>query len=188
MTQKAEKKPSEFAIELLRDLARAFTLHHHNLKVDGAEMTGGIVLAIKCDRDDHPKLVGSQGKHIQSLQAIMRALGAKIGKKINLTLLEPDQGEKGPPRPFQPNPHWNRELVESLMRGVLSACLPGSYRLESASSELGLTTYEVIPEQWGEICEREFPLAVHAIFHAIGKNQGVDLHVNFTRAEQPAAA
>lgn len=188
MTQK-EKKPSEFALELLRDLASAFTRHPRNLEVDGSDMTGAIVLAIRCDRDDHPKLVGSQGKHIQALQSIFAAHGEKTGRRVNLTLLEPAKGQKGPPVQFQPDPNWNRELVKSLMGRVLDACLPEPYRLNIADSALGLTTIEVLPQRWGELCQRgDFARAVHAIFHAIGKTQGVDLHVNFTKAPAGTAA
>lgn len=179
MTTTAQKH-SEIAIPLLRELVKAYTRHPETLKVDGADMTAAVVMTIKGDRDDHPKLVGSAGKHIQAIRTIFAVVGAKMGRKINITLLEPDMGTKGSPTTFTANPNWDSGPLLELLGKVLDASMPCDYELNPVRIS-DLTTIEVIPAQWCELYEEEFPAALHAIFHAIGKTQGHDVHLNFVR-------
>lgn len=175
-------------IEILRELVCGYTRHHDKLKVDGADMGTTIIMAIRGDIDDHPKLVGTKGKHVWALETIVQAIGRKMGRTVRLTLMDPLPGEQGPPAVFKPNPNWVEGAIVFLLRLVLDAALPTPYSLE-VMHVLDLTTIQVRPAVWGDLCERgDFAKAVHAIFHAVGKTQGRDVHIDVCKAEQPAAA
>lgn len=187
MTTNQTTTPKD-VINLLRDLVLSYTRHHEYVKTEGRDMGSAIVLAVKANRDDHPKLVGTGGKHIWALQTIFAAIGAKMRRRINLTLLDPTEGEKGPPATFKVNPHWQPEPMLELLTRVLDATMPVPYSMQHGTL-MELTSIQVRPCVWEDIFEKGgLANAIHAIFHAIGKTQGQNVTIEFTKAETPASA
>lgn len=180
--------PAEFAKALLRDLVGAFTKRPDQLRVNAADMTGAVVISLETgDHNDYRKIVGTAGKNIKALQIIMAMHGAKVSRRINLTLIE-FSGADAPRETYQwiRDPDWDARPTVALIRRVMDACLPVSWQLNVVRTG-PLTTMEVIPQAWCEVCGRpEFPLALHGIFHAIGKTGGADVHVQFAKAGVPA--
>lgn len=164
---------------LLRDLASAFTREPKNLRVEGAQRGANIIMSLQTDADDHPRLVGSQGKHILAMQTLFAIAGHNQGIKTTLTLLEPWGGTKQPVQPFQQNPDWQPDDTEQLMRRVLDATMPVPYTLEHIALG-GLSTFEITPLATAGNMTKAIPMiqeALHLLFHAAGKTQGRTIHV-----------
>ena len=121
----AQKIPTDLAVELIREVAESYTRHHRDLHIEAGMLSSAIQITVQANRDDHPKLVGSQGKHVWALQLIASLMGGKAGIPIRLTLLEPIIGDKGQPaRNSVPDPTWKPNHIENVIRRILAAALP----------------------------------------------------------------
>lgn len=167
------KQPIDIALDLLRDLARGFTRHHDELRVNGGELGGKLVLSYQGHGEDHPKLVGTRGAHVFAMTTIFSQLGKKWNRTVRLTLLEPREKVAAAHIPYVPDANWNDKPLLDLMRRVLENTLD-VYTLESIGE--GFTAINVTAE-----VTPDFAQSVHNIFHAIGKNQGRFVTVEFSR-------
>lgn len=171
-------KPANDAVEFIRELAKGFTKHHRDLQIDGAELPSRNVLTIQAHKADHPRLVGTQGVNIRALQTLIAAFGEKAAKLHTLTLLDPRVGQREESQPFAPDPKWKPKATMDRLRRTLDATMPCAYTI--AHADVGeLTTFEVVPaENALPLIERgDYARALHVIFHAIGKNEGRQIHV-----------
>lgn len=169
------------ATTLLRDLAQAFTLHHKALKADGREVGTLIMLTLQADTDDHPKLIGTKGKHIIALQTLFQAM--RLSRPASLTLLEPTPAPREPITPFDPNPEWTPDSVIALATRVLAEICSQPFTIKvEAVGEMSVLLVETNELQQDGPIQR----SLHAIIHAIGKCQGRLVHVNVAPA--PTAA
>lgn len=168
------------AIDFVRNLARRYTKHAGHLQVDGGETGGIVVVAMRAHRDDHPRLVGSGGKNISALQWLCARFGDKAGKRVRLTLLDPIAGDKGPLHEFTEDPNWSQESTEKLLREVLGAVFQGAFEVECMRVP-GLATFTVkLPGVADPVRAADLKSALHTLFHAIGKNEGQQIHVDVT--------
>lgn len=177
------------AADLLRDIASRYTRFHKELKVNGRELGQTINLTLQGHRDDHPKLVGSQGKHIWALQQIFAAAGRRAGRAVRLTLLEPSIGEKQGPSEFVANHEWTPDATMDLLSRILAAASLGGVAAEPVDNG-ELTTLVIKVEDPLDSAARwatgELGRALHLIFHAIGRTEGRQIHVEvFTEDGQP---
>ncbi len=169
-------------IELLRDLARGFTAHHSALEVHGADASAGrIITAIRAHGEDYPKLVGSRGKHHNAMQTILHAIGEKLGKDIDYTLMPAERVPKVPDE-FRPASDWKSKKMRTLLERVLAMAF-GVRAFSIKIRTEGQKAVFVVTTDQPELATRlDFHLAVHTIFHAIGKTEGMLVHVEFKRA------
>jgi predicted RNA-binding protein YlqC (UPF0109 family) len=165
--------------KLLRELVAAFTRHHAELKVDGAKMGSGIQLSLQAHRDDHPRIVGSCGTHIRAIQNLFGFMGRRLGIQVRVTLLEPNRGEKWPLEPYVENTEWRVGPMLNILTNVCGAVFGEGATCEPA--DIGeMTVIEVRPGAgWCALMDdTRTPLALHLLFHAIGKAQGRIVHVH----------
>jgi predicted RNA-binding protein YlqC (UPF0109 family) len=175
------------AVELLRDLCRGFTSHHAELAVHGADVSHTkAILAIRCHPFDFPKLVGGKGKHHRAIQTIFSTIGQRLGRDMEFTLLPVERREKQPDE-FRADEQWNPEPMRKLLDRVLAMAFGATACSLELTHDGDVSTFVVnCPEDvFGRI---DFHLAVHAIFHAIGKTQGRLVHVEFKAAEAAVIA
>lgn len=170
------------AIELLTDLAKGFTAHHRDLQVHGADASSSkTILAIRSHPWDYPKLVGAKGKHHRAIQTIFSTVGQRVGREIEFTLLPVERRDKQPEQ-YLPNDDWDPRPMHSLLERTLAmafgaeACL-----LFVRHDSQELSTFMVETCETAILGNVEFHLALYAIFHAIGKNQGRLVHVEFVQ-------
>lgn len=176
--------PGQKAEALVRDLVNAFTREPKHLRIATADRGGTILMSLQTDADDHPRIVGTQGKHIWALLFITALMGRKTGQRINLTLLEPWGGKRLPVLPFIPDPNWKPDRTLALAERVIEAAMPCGCSLEPVN--VGeLTTLELKPDEWSPEIEG-LGKAMHLLFHAAGKAQGRTIHVTMLPPNGPA--
>lgn len=184
-TTRKPPTPATIAAKLLRDLAGAYVRQPAELDVDGNSIGQKVLLTLQGHKDDHRRLVGSQGQHIWALQTIFAAASRKAGVPIEVALLDPCKGEKGELRPFEENPAWKPFPTMRLIRRVLEATLPDGFRLRGIPTG-ALYTIEITPAVWEPWLEA-FAKAVHLLFHASGNTNGHRINVATINPETGAA-
>lgn len=172
-TNQPAKHPGDADIlQLLGDLVRGYSRHHKDLVVHGVKLAGSYALSIQGNKDDHGRLVGEQGKNIRALKAIFERIGRKIRFPTDVILAPPTVGFQGKQLVFEPDPDFRHGATTALLERTLSFCLARSYSL-AIGEGIGSTEYELTPDQVElPIIRGDFIAALHAIFHAIGKNRG----------------
>lgn len=186
----AEMDPVVYAaVSLLRSLTTAYTRHHEQLETEGRKVGSQIMLTIRAHADDHPKLVGSKGKHIWALQQIFQAAGRRAGETVQITLLPPVHGQRGRELEYVENEHWTPDNMAELLEMVLEATTISGVLMDPQDVG-GMTTFLLVPGDANDPAARwdEKPglaHALHLLFHAIGKTQGHIVHVQ-VEAEKPS--
>jgi uncharacterized protein len=54
----------------------------------------GVLISLKVDKDDMGRIIGKDGQTAKSLRTLLRVIGSRQEKRINLKVLEPE-GEEG---------------------------------------------------------------------------------------------
>lgn len=177
---KKKQKASGNAL-LLRELVGAFVQKPDAITVAVEDVPGGEMLCFRVDRNDHPRVVGAMGKHIQALRTIFRFIEAREGRKVQLMLLEPNAGRREPTQPFVPNMDWNPQPVRDVLNALLAKIFTKPFEVEITSAEETSNIEIRSEESEQEICEALSDY-LQPIFHAIGKQQGRQIYVS---AAQP---
>jgi predicted RNA-binding protein YlqC (UPF0109 family) len=127
MAKKNEAKPRKSTTadeDLLVDLVAAFCQHARDIGVNTQRQGGeNVMIEFDVNRDDHPRVVGGQGKHITALRTIFEFIGAREARRIRLMLKEPTRGQRGLNAPFKANFDWDAEPTVKLLRRVLDRIL-----------------------------------------------------------------
>jgi uncharacterized protein len=74
-------------------LVRELVEHPELVRVSSTESADGLSIEVAVGPDDVGKVIGRDGRTIQSIRNIVSALGRKIGTRVRVELL----GEKKPP-------------------------------------------------------------------------------------------
>lgn len=78
--------------QLLKTIVTAIVDNKDAVEIKPLEGEGFIVLELKVSNEDIAKVIGKQGRIIQSIRTIMKAAGARIRKPTEVKLLsEPRQ-------------------------------------------------------------------------------------------------
>jgi predicted RNA-binding protein YlqC (UPF0109 family) len=174
-TTTTDATPAQTAREFFRKLILGYTQHENDLEVSAGDLPGRIVITVRANRDDHPRIVGTRGAHIMALQSIAAAYGRRNNTKIALTLLEPVRGEKAQLRPFEAAENWNEGETMELMNELLDRTTPQGWHADHVAVA-ELSTIQITRAD-GEPVPADFVQSLHLLFHAIGKNQGRQIHV-----------
>lgn len=151
--------------EMLATLVRGFTRFHKDLTMEATDYGPSLtMIRAQANRADHPRVVGSQGKHVMALQSLCRRIGELHGANVQFSLIEPVRGEKLPPEPFVLSPKWKPGTIVAMLESVLSWVLPGA---KVKVREDAHTVLVVKSEP-----DTEIALALNLLFRAIGRNQG----------------
>ncbi len=172
------------AVTLLREVILSYTQHGENLVTTSERYTTSIAINVQAHRDDHGKIVGTNGQNIWALKTIFNFIGRGMQTNIRLTLLDPAVGEKQAITPFQRNPEWKPDKALALMRKILDIVLREPYNLEALGDIE--TTLEILPSKNERLKlinphtkeRNDFGHALYDIFQAIGKSDGHDIHID----------
>lgn len=166
---------------LIRDIVRGYTTDHGDIELTTQELTTTVMISLRGSANDHRRLVGSRGRHVWSLQRIAGLCGARIGKSVRLSLLEPKDGDRGPDLGFTPVENWDSGPFMLLFRRTIKATAPEGTTVKAAHAGHN-TTLEVTMTAIGSAF-REFAQSLQALFFAIGKMQGRVITVTFIGPE-----
>jgi predicted RNA-binding protein YlqC (UPF0109 family) len=173
----SQPDPIETVTALMRDLVSAYTRHHEALRITAERMGPSIGITLQAHKDDHPRLVGARGAHIWALQCIFAFIGARLGRPVKVTLMEPWTGEKMPLRGYEEKPDWDEKPMLALLGRIVGAIVGNNVRTEAVSNG-GMTNILVQTPDWSELMTKhQLGLALHQLFHAIGKLEGRIVHV-----------
>lgn len=166
------------AEKLLCDLVLAFTRHHKDLKIQSGKVGNKWIATVQCHADDHPKLVGKDGRQIWGIKRLFQTIIARrIGKTVEINLLDPVAGKRMPTPEFKANPNWDHgQLVALLTRTLkLSLSLPFQIKIVPIANQTGIEL-KVNPL---EIDSVRGPMmdALQNLFKAIGRHDGRDIHL-----------
>ena len=91
---------TENLVEVARSLIELYTINHEHLEVKPITMNSGVVLTIKTDSSDAPKVIGSKGANIRALETLFHTLGETYGIILDIDLLDakPVYGARDRPR------------------------------------------------------------------------------------------
>ena len=53
----------------------------------------GVLITLKVDKEDMGRIIGKDGQTAKSLRTLLRVIGSRSEKRINLKVLEPEGGE-----------------------------------------------------------------------------------------------
>jgi len=171
-----ETKMTEDTIEimdLLRELVESFTEHHNALKIEAKEYPGACYWMIKVHADEQPKVVGRRGTNIRALSVIIAAIGAAIGEKYTLRLLEPDPAIRRDHTPRKTVTSYDPARAIELLRWAVAAIL------NEDDDKVGIDCQEPVPFNYtlritapAQITP-EVQEALRIIWTAAGQSDGV---------------
>jgi predicted RNA-binding protein YlqC (UPF0109 family) len=179
-------------IALLRDVVMAYTRHHNDLKIEGANMGGSVALGIQSHLDDYGRLVGYAGGNIWALNVIFSRIGELLRQPVVVRLHESKVGTETQLQPFQPDQNFKHAPTTALLVRVLAMSLRFSCRLKVADV-IHETHYEIdAPDDEKTIIWQstepqfvatqfvftDYIRAIRNIFRAIGKNRGRVIRVH----------
>jgi predicted RNA-binding protein YlqC (UPF0109 family) len=168
----SNSKLKDEMVSLMEEIIQAFTKHHDDLSISGTALHCSISIVIQGHTDDHPKIVGTKGQHILSIQTIFQYIGEMIDMPIRVKLLEPERGQRLPKPEFKNAPSWDHSDALELMKRINSMIFEKPVRVEVTSNEAA-TTFELFADSSSErdIALLAGPIlqAYKFIFHAIGK-------------------
>lgn len=175
----APKQPSDTDEALTEDLVRAFVWNPNDVHVTRRGEGGGDIIIYELDVNpaDYGAVVGKGGRKITALQAIVQCFGLKTQKKIRLILPPRDRPANAMiPEPFRPDVGWKPEKTVELLRRVLAKILTSEFNI-GVISTAEQTTLEIMADKNDNAWLEAMTPFLHTVFHAIGKNDGHDLHV-----------
>lgn len=82
----------------MKDLAefilKAIVTHPDDVVVKEEEKDNEVTLDLSVNQEDMGKVIGKQGKIIKSIRSLLFAKSIKEGKKVNISLLDPETQPK----------------------------------------------------------------------------------------------
>jgi len=75
--------------EFLQYVLTALLEKPENITISETEDSLGTLFEITVDTDDMGKLIGKGGQTVKSLRTLLRMMGSKNEKRVNLKILEP---------------------------------------------------------------------------------------------------
>ncbi len=75
-------------VEFLTFLIEAIVEHRDDIQIEHTQDELGTLLTLKVHTDDMGIIIGKKGSTINALRSVMRLMGMKLGKKINVKVLD----------------------------------------------------------------------------------------------------
>ena len=128
---------------------------------------------IKAHADEQPKVVGRKGTNIRALSTIIAAIGAAVGEKYTLRLLEPDPATRRDNTPRKIVTSYDPARAIELLRWTVAAIL------DEDDDKIGIDCPEITPFDYilritapAKITP-ETQEALRVIWNAAGQSDGV---------------
>jgi len=77
------------ALEFVRYTLEQICEHKADINVEQTEDEIGTLLSVTVNEEDMGKLIGKSGQTVSAIRLLVRAMGAREGKKINLKVIDP---------------------------------------------------------------------------------------------------
>ncbi|MGC8739285.1 MAG: KH domain-containing protein [Candidatus Hydrogenedens sp.] len=74
--------------ELVEFIVKKLVKKPEEISVSSIESEEQIVLQLKVEKEDMGRIIGKNGKTIKAIRTIVNIASAKLGKKVNLEVLE----------------------------------------------------------------------------------------------------
>lgn len=74
-------------VEFLQFIVENIVVHKEDIKIESQDDELGTLLTLQVHSEDMGIIIGKKWSTVNSLRSILRLLGMKIGKKINLKVL-----------------------------------------------------------------------------------------------------
>ena len=74
--------------EMLEMLVKSLVDNKDNVEITEKENGDDITLELRVDSSDMGKVIGKQGKIAKAIRVLMRAYATKVGKKVNVEILD----------------------------------------------------------------------------------------------------
>ncbi|MCD5382991.1 KH domain-containing protein [Candidatus Gracilibacteria bacterium] len=79
-------------IEMLAGIVKYLVENEDEIRIQKNEETDGSTnLILTTHKDDIGRVIGKEGKVVGAMRTLLRVLGAKLDKRITLTVIEPDK-------------------------------------------------------------------------------------------------
>ena len=75
-------------VEFLKYILEGIMTDPEDIKIEKKDDELGTLLTLQVNKEDMGIIIGKKGATIQSLRSIMRILGTKLDKKLNLKVVE----------------------------------------------------------------------------------------------------
>ncbi|MDD3646378.1 MAG: KH domain-containing protein [Candidatus Gracilibacteria bacterium] len=75
-------------VAFLQFIVENLVNNKEDVNIDRVEDELGVLLTLKVNKEDMGIIIGKNGNTINSLRSILKILGLKIGKRINLKVLD----------------------------------------------------------------------------------------------------
>ena len=74
--------------EMLEILVKSLVDNPENVTITEKEDGNDVTMELKVDASDIGKVIGKQGRIAKAIRVLMRAYATKIGKKVNVEILD----------------------------------------------------------------------------------------------------
>ncbi len=74
--------------ELVEFIVKKLVKKPEDVSISSIESEEQIVLQLKVEKEDMGRIIGKNGKTIKAIRTIVNIASAKLGKKVNLEVLE----------------------------------------------------------------------------------------------------
>lgn len=166
--------------DLLLELVRSYARHPDDVAVSSRPITGGELMELRVNRDDHPKVYGKMGRQMAALGTLFKFIGARDKQTVRIVLLEPETGEQRP-YGFEGEGAYDPAAVEALVRKVFGRILAEPFDVVIYEAEEKVNV-DITPDKVEEELLNQLIHYTGSVFHAVGWHQGRDL----TLVAQPA--
>lgn len=161
--------------ELLLELVRAYAKYPDDVEVSSRPITGGELMELRVNRDDHPKVWGKRGMQMAALGTLFKFIGARDKQNVRIVLLEPQVGEQRA-YGYEGEGTYDRAAIEALVRKVFSRILAEPFEVLAYEAEEKVKV-EIMPDKVEEKLLTEIIQYTGVVFHAVGWHQGRDLYI-----------
>lgn len=168
-----QNEQSQYVVDLLRTIVQEFTDHHKDLEITAARLGSVLIIKLTAHAAETPRIIGSQGKHVSSLQTIMERVGRRIGKRVRLEVQEARKGQKRALRPYERDPNWDPSRMEALLEVIVTATTGIEHTPIKCEQVEGNANFSVEGEAGRELeQDPDLVQAIDRILLAVGRHQG----------------